>query len=336
MSIGNSLDPEMLGSLIFPSPLSVIIVFGILAFFGYRLFRYFLVISGAVGCGFIGYTVISPLMFGVLNLASPSQFLLSILFSIVMALAGGLLVNHFMRASVYLFMAGIGFYLFHELALLLAERLSPLAFLGEAAPAAIFATLLGLAFGSITLPFFKAIYIFLTSVGGLTLAGYLIADTFLTSTTLLYVLSLLGAIGGVYAMRYQFRTNLKSRTPGDTDEDVDEAADAPAEALETPAPKSKRESKKAKHAHAGRAKATRPHARHRHKSRKKTKKSEKPRAYRKKESKKTPAEQAPVAPKKERQQKASKARVKAEKKSKPVTKAKKRKAKKSTDETPIS
>ncbi len=225
MPIVLSSNPEALGSLIFPNALSVIIIFGLLAFFGYRLFRYFLVIGGAVGCGLLGYTVISPLMIGILDLASPSQFLLSALLGIVLALAGGLLVNRFMRPAVYLFMAGIGFYLFHKLALLLAEWSSLLSFLGGASASAIFATVMGLAFGSLTLPFFKAIYVFATSVGGLALAGYLIADILFSSVTLAYIFALVGAIGGVFAMRYQFRTNLKSRMPGDTDEDADEQAE---------------------------------------------------------------------------------------------------------------
>ena len=226
MALPHSFDPEALGTLIFPNVLSVILVFGILAFFGYRLLRYFLVIGGAVGCGLIGYTVVSPLMTGVLDLASPSQFLLSALLAIAFALAGGLLVNRFMRVSVYLFTACIGYYLFHLLALFLAQRLSALSFLGDPAPAAIFATVLGLALGSLILPRFKAVYISITSVGGLALAGYLVATLLLDDASVLtYVFALIGIIGGVFAMRYQFRTNLKSRTPGDTDDETDEPSE---------------------------------------------------------------------------------------------------------------
>ena len=253
LSIGFNL--ETLGELLFPNALSVIILFGILAFFGYRLFRYFLVIGGAVCSGLVGYTVISPLMMGLLDLSTPSQFLLSALLAIMLALAGGLLVNRFMRPSVYLFTACVGFYLFHQLSLLLGQRVAPLAFLSEAAPAAIFATIMGLAFGSLVLPCFKILYVVITSIGGLTLAGYLIADLFFDSSALPYVFAVLGLIGGVFAMRYQLRTNVKSRTPGDTDDDADEIGD-PTDPMDVPlAPKKKKKSKQESSAPAKRQKA---------------------------------------------------------------------------------
>lgn len=220
-----SFDPEALGSLIFPNALSVIIVFGLLAFFGYRLFRYFLVIGGAVGCGLLGYTVISPWLISILDLSSPSRILLSALLGIVLALAGGLVVNRFMRPAVYLFMAGVGFCLFRELAFLIAGWSTLLSFLADATPSAIFATVMGLVFGAIVLPFFKTIYVLLTSVGGLALAGYLIANALLLTPTFAYILAAVGALCGIFAMRYQLRTNLKSRTPGDTDEEADEQAE---------------------------------------------------------------------------------------------------------------
>ena len=56
----SSISPELLENLIFESALYIIIVLGILAFFGYRLFRYFLVIGGAVltfALIFAGYAI---------------------------------------------------------------------------------------------------------------------------------------------------------------------------------------------------------------------------------------------------------------------------------------
>ena len=227
-------DPHSLVSLIFPNACSIVLIFGVLAFFGYRLFRFLLVVSGAFGFGLLGYTVISPLMTGLLDLSTPSQFILSALLGIVLALAGGLLINRFIRPAVYLFMAGAGFCGFRALLLWIADQVSPLSFLGGSVISFVIAAVLGLLLAWVTLPFFKVIYIAATSIGGLALAGYLLADILTPASALSYVLAALGAIGGVFAMRYQFRVNQNSTTPGDTDDDSDDSIDT------TPSDKKKR------------------------------------------------------------------------------------------------
>ena len=220
----SSISPEILQNLIFESALYIIILLGILAFFGYRLFRYFLVIGGAVLSGIVAYTFLTPLLLGALNMSAPSQFLLPVLMGFLFALVGGLLVNRFVRPSIFIFTVAIGFFVGLDLSSVLAS--APwLAFLATTVGSLVFASLFGLLLGLISIPFFKPIFIFLTSVGGLSLAGYVAAISLMSENSppfILYLLIALGALIGVFAMVYQFRSH---RTPSSTDDEEAEASD---------------------------------------------------------------------------------------------------------------
>ena len=205
----SSISPEFLENLIFESALYIIIVLGILAFFGYRLFRYFLVIGGAVLSGILAYTFLTPLLLGALNMSAPSQFLLPVLLGFLFALIGGLLVNRFVRPSIFVFTVAIGFFVGLELTLTLSS-IAWLSFLSTDVGAYVFSGLLGLLMGLISIPFFKPIFIFTTSVGGLSLAGYVAAISLMSENSppyILYLVIALGALIGVVAMVYQFRSH---------------------------------------------------------------------------------------------------------------------------------
>lgn len=221
----SSISPEFLENLIFESALYIIIVLGILAFFGYRLFRYFLVIGGAVLSGIVAYTFLTPMVLGALNMSAPSQFLLPVLMGFLFALIGGLLVNRFVRPSIFLLTVAIGFFVGLELSLFLASSVVWLGFLATRVGSLIFAGLVGLVCGLISIPFFKPIFIFMTSVGGLSLAGYVAAGSLMSENSppmLLYLLIGLGASIGIVAMVYQFRSN---RTVTSSDGEETEASE---------------------------------------------------------------------------------------------------------------
>ena len=221
----SSISPELLENLIFESALYIIIVLGILAFFGYRLFRYFLVIGGAVLSGILAYTFITPIILGALNMRAPSQFLLPVLMGFLFALIGGLLVNRFIRPSIFLLTAVIGFFVGLELAVLLASSVGFLTFLATRVGSLVLAGVVGLVCGLVSVPFFKPIFIFITSVGGLSLAGYVAAGSMMSENSppmILYLLIALGALIGIVAMVYQLRSN---RTVQSTDGEESEASE---------------------------------------------------------------------------------------------------------------
>lgn len=221
----SSISPEFLENLIFESALYIIIVLGIIAFFGYRLFRYFLVIGGAVLSGIVAYTFLTPLVLGALNMSAPSQFLLPVLMGFLFALIGGLLVNRFVRPSIFIFTVAIGFFVGLELSAVLSSAVAWLGFLSTEVGSLIFAGLFGLICGLVSLPFFKPIFIFMTSVGGLSLAGYVAAGSLMSENSpplIMYLLIGLGALIGIVAMVYQFRFN---RTPSGGDGEDTEASE---------------------------------------------------------------------------------------------------------------
>ena len=174
------------------------------AFFGYKIFKFAIIIESSVGLGFLSYAFVGPFF---VKTVSEAVNVYAI-FGIVGAILGIILAVFLFKIMLFLNGAALGgisclsfFYLFRFDSVILSSTW----FIITAS--VISAILIGLLFVFL----FKPIYILITSVGGMTLAGFILSA--LICPKVLVILSIIfsavGFIAGIVAAVYQFRRNSK-------------------------------------------------------------------------------------------------------------------------------
>lgn len=174
------------------------------AFFGYKIFKFAIIIESSVGLGFLFYAFVGPFFVKTV----PESVNVYAIFGIVGAIVGILLAVFLLKLMLFINGAALGaisclsfFFLFTFDSAILSSTWFAITV------SVISAILIGLLFVFL----FKPIYILITSVGGMTLAGFILSA--LICPAILVILSIIfsavGFILGIAAAVYQFRRNSK-------------------------------------------------------------------------------------------------------------------------------
>lgn len=176
---------------------SVVILLAVIAFYGYKFFNIGLSADGATGVGIIGAMIVAPLLENVFSIKGINMYAV---IGFVFAIIGGILIHVFFNPIVFISGAGIGFALSYFL-------IVPMLAL-EGVVSWVVHVVVALVLGFIIMKCFKFLYIFSTSVLGLTAAGFLMGWIITPDSVILgIVFAVVGAIGGIFAASYQYRTN---------------------------------------------------------------------------------------------------------------------------------
>ena len=180
----------------FPIVLILAVVAGVLAFYGYTLFKKFLPLFGAVAFGIIGASIVAPLIPVTLPIVN-----LNAIVGIVLAVIGALLMIYAYKLAIFVIGAGIGFVVGY---VVLAPMLSL-----SGVVALIVSGVLALIVAILSLRLFKPIFILVTSVVSLIAVGALGAFVVFAEPSIIFVavLAVVGLIVGIFAAKKQFTDN---------------------------------------------------------------------------------------------------------------------------------
>ncbi len=204
---------EMLASIPAIGALIVIGVCLLLAFFSYKIFKFCLVLAGAVGGFFLGSTLISPIMSAYLNI---EMEYLPIIVGVVCAVILGILAIALHKLFIFLSGAAAGWLLLSGVAYMLAEMIYDAAGglpIDESVLSLLLTGVFAIIIGLITVWLFKVLYIITTSLANAISAAFIAAFTWLSDMmpTSVYIALGVGAVIGVFAMIAQFKMNSSSR-----------------------------------------------------------------------------------------------------------------------------
>lgn len=199
---------QMTGSFLFLIGACVILT--VLAFYSYRILRLELAVSGAIGGGILGYTVIAPLVFSQIPNLPDIGIDYAALTGIVCTILGWVLAWALYKVAIFLLGAGAGFYGGMYIALYLMLKFPEQALFQNEIFFWAVCGLIALAAGLIFLFLFKFLYILTTSVGGMLGVAYLLGvsvfgASFFNNPTYLYPTLAAGAVFGIVAMVVQYK-----------------------------------------------------------------------------------------------------------------------------------
>lgn len=189
----------------FVSALVTVIAGIILAFFGIRIFRLAVTLSGTYLFGMLGNTFVAAFLYenlGEALLELPIN--VAALVGFACAAIGFVLSYKFYKLAIFLFGGAIGYVLGNTVAAMLAANLEGEFFTSEMFPL-IVSVVLAILVGIITLFIFKFLYIFVTSFAGMfsaVLSAWLVIAP---TTVFLIVFGILALILSIVAMVYQFK-----------------------------------------------------------------------------------------------------------------------------------
>ena len=196
-----------------PITLVLIALLGLIAFFGYRIFKYAVKVIVAVSFAVLGNFFVLDSIKAFISPVIPETFSVAAISGLIFAIIG--LVLSIFCYSFVLFLVGGGLsYMFAG---------SILGFIGnfvvipeillEGVGFIVVSVLIALVSGLLFMCLFKLIYILLTSIGSLALAFALVLLAVMPSAdmTLICIALAIGAIVGVIAMLRQFKADEKIR-----------------------------------------------------------------------------------------------------------------------------
>lgn len=194
-----------------PITLVLVALFGLIAFFGYRIFKYAVYLVSAVSFAVFGNVFVLDFVKGFIAPLIPESISVAAIAGLIFALLGLLLSIFCYKFVMFLVGGGLTFLLSDFFIAILSMFVSLPSFLTEGIGKTIISVILSLVVGLLFMSFFKFIYILLTSVGSLSLAFALLiiaiipnADASLAGTA-----CFIGAIIGVVAMFLQFKADAK-------------------------------------------------------------------------------------------------------------------------------
>ena len=184
---------------LFPIVLVAVILLTFLARYGYTIFKKCVAFVGAVAFGYIGSSIVAPLVLGMLGLEIPLVSLPTVI-GIVFAILGAILMIYVYKLAVFCVGAAIGFFAAQIILvpMLALEGMIALAVSG----------VLALVVGVIALLLFKPLFIIITSVFGMAAAGALTGLVLIPSAgeqlIILAVFAVIGVIIGIVYAKKQF------------------------------------------------------------------------------------------------------------------------------------
>lgn len=192
---------DFISQYLFLTLVSAAILLIINAFFGYKIFKFVIVIESSIGLGFLGNALLGPLIFQ----NPPEGVNLSAILGIALAVVGALLAMFFFKLMLFINGAGLGFVLGAVGCYLLSSN----EFFAKTWVIIAFGAISAIILGVLFIFFFKPVYIIVSSILGLTAAGFILS--YLICPNIYVILSIImmsiGFIAGIFAAVYQFRKN---------------------------------------------------------------------------------------------------------------------------------
>ncbi len=194
--------------------LAAIVVLGILAFFGYKIFKVVLTLGCSVGLGFVSHMFLSEIIMNAVGDALPSFIDPTIIVALLFALLGAVLSIVAYKLVVLALGAGVGYLLGGTITQVIVSLAPDVAFLNSSACVIVVSALAAL-IGAILFGFlFKLIYILATSVGGMAAAGVLAATLIVPAAGLPVIIggAVAGGVFGIIPLVYQAKKNQKYKS----------------------------------------------------------------------------------------------------------------------------
>ncbi len=195
----------LLSGMAFPVILAIAITCILMAFYSYRIFRIEISVAGSIGLGFVGYTVLAPL---VLRGIQAEGVNLQAVIGIVCAVIGWFAAYKLYKLAIFLCGAFLGYSLGAFLTALLAVKLPEVTFFNSSTGVIVISAICAAIAGILFVTLFKAVYILLTSIGGMILAAMLAGSSvcnLATAPVASVILLMIGLLTGIVATVYQFK-----------------------------------------------------------------------------------------------------------------------------------
>lgn len=196
-----------------PITLITVAVLGLIAFFGYRIFKYAVKVVAAVAFAVLGNFFVLDFIRDFISPMLPESFSIAAVSGLVFALIGLVLSIFCYKFVMFLAGGGIAFMLSDTIIALVGKFVALPSFLTAGIGKTIVSVLIALIVGLLFMCCFKLIYIILTSVGSLALSFALILLAIIPSAglSLTGIALAVGAIVGLVAMFLQFKADSKLR-----------------------------------------------------------------------------------------------------------------------------
>ena len=197
---------EMVASYGFVLTLPIAVVCVIVAFWGYKIFKASLSIVGALVFGVLGATVVGPLVVGSMGDVLPG-INISAAIGFVLAIVGAILIGVLYKVGIFVSGAAGGYLIGQMLLPLFASLLPDVEFITSELGTIIIPAVMALIVGIFSVFIFKFLYILATSVGGMTIVGFLVGTSVFNEPdgTVLIASLVVGAIVGIFAMVRQYK-----------------------------------------------------------------------------------------------------------------------------------
>lgn len=183
----------------FPIVMVAVLLLSFLARYGYTIFKKCVAFVGAIAFGYIGSSIVAPLVLGMLGLEIPLISLPTVI-GIVFAIIGALLMIYVYKLAIFFVGAAVG-YLAAQIILVPMLALEGIIAIAVSA-------VLAIVVGVIALLLFKPLFIIITSVFGMAGAGALTGLVLIPSSSenliILAVFAVIGVIIGIVYAKKQF------------------------------------------------------------------------------------------------------------------------------------
>ena len=184
---------------------------------GYKIFKGLLYIVIPTGLSFVGFKFLAGIVmsnFGSQLPALPLGITYDVAISVVLAIIGVFLVKFAYKFTVMLLGGGVGFVLGYLIISGFIVKMFPtLAFLNTGAAKIIIGLVFAAMIGIVFILFFKHLYILITSLGFMALAGFLAATLIIPAAPITYKLVAvgLGLAVGIYSTIHQYNEEQRSQ-----------------------------------------------------------------------------------------------------------------------------
>ena len=204
---------DMYSSFTLPITLVLIAILGLIAFFGYRIFKYAVKVIAAVSFAVLGNMLVLDFVKGFIAPMLPETFSVVAISGLIFALIGLILSIFCYHFVMFLIGGAVGYMTTSYILTLISGFVAIPEMLREGVGFIVVSVLVALICGLLIMCFFKHIYIILTSIGSVALSFALILIAIIPSADMgiVGIALAVGALVGLIAMFLQFRADAKIR-----------------------------------------------------------------------------------------------------------------------------
>ena len=197
---------EMLAQYGFVITLASVLVLGLIALFSYKIFKLSLTIIGALAFGAIGSMFLAPLLINAIGEVGAVN--LTAIVGFVCALIGGLLMHFLFKLALFVTGAAGGWFFVAPFVLALLQSQFEAEFFATETGYYVVSAVCALLAAILFMFLFKFLYIVITSVGGMTVAGFMVGSAIMPANLIVWVaFAAIGLIAGIFAAVYQYKIN---------------------------------------------------------------------------------------------------------------------------------